>query len=141
MGGKKSKRPIRLAHELSRKRKVEISKALKEYESESRPDWDRDADWGDIRFYRRRIKPGTMRTIEFPLLNLSLGDEWPIPVTIIHGARPGPTVTILGGIHGDELTGPSACTNLLSNVFTDEKGALDPKTMAGTVRILSLIHI
>ena len=141
MGGKKSKRPIRLAHELSRKRKVEISKALKEYESESRPDWDRDADWGDIRFYRRRIKPGTMRTIEFPLLNLSLGDEWPIPVTIIHGARPGPTVTILGGIHGDELTGPSACTNLLSNVFTDEKGALDPKTMAGTVRIIPVVNL
>ena len=52
------------------------------------------------------IKPGTMKTVHLPLLETDLGDSWPIPVTILHGIRPGPVITILGGVHGDELTGP-----------------------------------
>jgi hypothetical protein len=99
------------------------------------------SEWGDIRFFRKRIKPGTLRTVHLPLLNVNLGDQWPVPVTVIHGSRPGPCITILGGIHGDELTGPSACTHLLSNAFTDEGKPLDPKTMAGTLRIVPVVNL
>ena len=28
------------------------------------------------------------------------GDRWPVPVTILHTARPGPCITVLGGIPG-----------------------------------------
>ncbi len=136
-----TRKPIRLAHELPKKRRIEITKALEQHKTEDRPEWDRDAEWGEVRFYRKKIKPGAIRTVEFPLLNVSLGDEWPIPVTVIQGNRPGPCITILGGIHGDELTGPSACTNLLSNVFTDEGGALDPKLLAGTIRIVPVVNL
>jgi predicted deacylase len=118
-----------------------IKKALREHESEDRPDWDRSSDWGVARFLRKRIKPGEMRTIMLPLLNVDMGDSWPIPVTVFHGARPGPVVTIIGGTHGDELTGPSACTNLLSSIFTGPEGALDPNTMAGTVRIVPVLNL
>jgi predicted deacylase len=118
-----------------------IKKALQEHESEDRPDWDRSSDWGVARFLRKRIKPGEMRTIMLPLLNVDMGDSWPIPVTVFHGARPGPVVTIIGGTHGDELTGPSACTNLLSSIFTGPEGALDPNTMAGTVRIVPVLNL
>ena len=74
-------------------------------------------------------------------MEVDLGDPWPIPVTVIHGERPGPTITILGGIHGDELTGPSACTHLLSNAFTDIGNPLDPKQMAGTLRIVPVVNL
>jgi len=141
MGGRGKRKPIRLAHELPKKRKMEISKALEQHKSEDRPEWDRDADWGEIRFFRRKIKPGTMRTVHLPLLNVTLGDQWPIPITVLHGNRPGPCITVLGGIHGDELTGPSTCTNLLSNVFTDDGGALDPKSLAGTIRIVPVVNL
>jgi predicted deacylase len=139
MAGKK--RRVRVAHELPKTRRMAIKKALREHESEDRPDWDRSSDWGVARFLRKRIKPGEMRTIMLPLLNVDMGDSWPIPVTVFHGARPGPVVTIIGGTHGDELTGPSACTNLLSSIFTGPEGALDPNTMAGTVRIVPVLNL
>ena len=143
MGGKKSadKTKVRVAHELPKRRRIAIKEALEAHQTEDRPEWDRGADWGNIRLYRKIIKPGTIRTISVPLLEVDLGDPWPIPVTVIHGERPGPTITILGGIHGDELTGPSACTHLLSNAFTDIGKPLDPKQMAGTVRIVPVVNL
>ncbi len=139
MAGKK--RRVRVAHELPKTRRLAIKKALAEHESEARPEWDRSSEWEDIRFLRKRIKKGEMRTIKMPLLNVDMGDSWPIPITVFHGVRPGPVVTIIGGTHGNELTGPSACTNLLSSIFTGPEGALDPSSMAGTVRIVPVLNL
>lgn len=136
---KKSK--IRVAHELSKRRKNAIKEAMDAHKLEDRPEWDRSAKWSSVRFYRKIIKPGTMRTIHLPLLETDLGESWPIPVTILHGIRPGPTITILGGVHGDELTGPSTCTHLLSNIFTDSGKPLDPKQLAGTIRIVPIVNL
>lgn len=143
MGAKKSRRKtkVRVAHELPKRRRIAIQEAMNAHKMEDRPDWDRSAEWGNVKFYRKTIKPGTMRTISMPLLETDLGDPWPIPVTILHGVRPGPTITLLGGVHGDELTGPSACTHLLSNAFTDLGKPLDPAQMAGTVRIVPIINL
>ncbi len=139
MAGKK--RRIRVANELPKTRRLAIKKALSEHESEGRPDWDRSSDWKDIRFMRKRIKTGEMRTVFMPLLDVDMGDSWPIPIIVFHGVRPGPVVTIIGATHGDELTGPSACTNLLSSKFTEPGGVLDPKSMAGTVRIVPVLNL
>ena len=114
MAGRKKvkKTKVRVAHELPKRRKIAIQEALAAHQTEDRPEWDRTAVWGNIKLFRKTIKPGTIRTILLPLLEVDLGDPWPIPITILHGVRPGPTITILGGIHGDELTGASACTHL-----------------------------
>ena len=98
---------MRLAHELPKRRKIAIQEALAAHQTENRPDWDRTADWANIKMFRKTIKTGTIRTVLMPLLEVDLGDPWPIPITVIHGVRPGPTITV-GGIHGDELTGASA---------------------------------
>ncbi len=137
----RKKAKIRVAHELSKRRRNAIEQAMNAHELEDRPEWDRGAEWSNIRFYRKVIKPGTMRTVHLPLLETDLGESWPIPVTILHGVRPGPTVTILGGVHGDELTGPSTCTHLLSNIFTDSGKPLDPKHLAGTIRIVPIVNL
>ena len=79
--------------------------------------------------------------IKMPLLDVDMGDSWPIPVTVFHGVRPGPVITIIGATHGDELTGPSACTNLLSSKFTEPGGELDPQSIAGTVRIVPVLNL
>lgn len=143
MAGKKrkAKAKIRVAHELPRRRRNAIQEAMAAHKLEDRPEWDRSAKWSNTRFYRKIIKPGTMRTVHLPLLETDLGDSWPIPVTILHGKRPGPTITILGGVHGDELTGPSTCTHLLSNAFTDEGKPLDPTKLAGTIRIVPIVNL
>ena len=132
---------VRIAHELSKRRRKVIEKALAEHKSEDRTEWDRNSEWVDYKFYRKTIKRGTIRTIDLPLLEVSLGDPWATPVTIIHGSRPGPTITILGGMHGDELTGPSACTHLLGNSFTENDKPLNPETLAGTIRIVPVVNM
>lgn len=137
----RTKSKIRVAHELPKRRRNAIQEAMAAHKLEDRPEWDRSAKWTNARFYRKIIKPGTMRTVHLPLLNTNLGDSWPIPVTIIHGIRPGPTITILGGVHGDELTGPSTCTHLLSNNFTDSGKPLDPMQLAGTIRIVPIVNL
>ena len=139
---KQKRKPVRIARlNSSRTRRKAIEKALQEHQIEDRAEWDRNSDWGDYRFYRKLVKRGTIRTIELPLLEVTIGDPWSTSVTIIHGKRPGPTITILGGMHGDELTGPSACTHLLSTAFTDPEKPLDPETLAGTIRIVPVVNM
>ena len=84
MGGSKK---VRVAHELPTDRRKIIKKALEEHESEARHDWDRENEWKPVRFFRKIVKPGQSRTLQLPLLDVSLGDKWPIPITIIHGTR------------------------------------------------------
>ena len=64
---KKTVRKVRVAHELPKRRRIAIDEAMKAHRTEDRPDWDRSSEWGDIRFNRKRIKPGTLRTIHLPL--------------------------------------------------------------------------
>ena len=64
MARKKKRKPVRIAHEISRRRRKTIEKALAEHQIEDRSEWDRNSDWGDYRFYRRLVKRGTIRTIE-----------------------------------------------------------------------------
>lgn len=141
---KKESRPkrsktLKVSNQIPPKRRREIKRALDAHES-SRPDWDRLTGAKQHRFFGKRIKPGSIRQIEFPLLDVKLGDPWPTPVTIIHGRRPGPTITITGGVHGDEMVGQVAASLLSQNVFTGPGRPLDPEMMAGTVRLAPVLN-
>ena len=72
MGRKKNvkKTKIRVAHELPKRRKMAIQEALAAHQTEDRPEWDRSAEWGKIRLFRKIIKPGTIRTVSLPCLRL-----------------------------------------------------------------------
>ena len=141
---KKDSRPkrsktLKVSNQIPPKRRREIERALDAHEP-GRPEWDRLSGAKQHRFFKKRIKPGTIRQIEFPLLDVKLGDSWPTPVTIIHGRRPGPTITITGGVHGDEMVGQVAASLLSQNVFTGPGRPLDPEMMAGTVRLAPVLN-
>jgi predicted deacylase len=131
---------MRIVNEIPKSRRKEIEEAIEEHRSSDRPQWDRAQGVKQHRFLNKRIKPGTLRTISFPLLEVNLGDSWPTPVTVIHGARPGPVVTITGAVHGDELVGPLACSHLTQPQLTGPGKPLDPLTMAGTLRIAPILN-
>jgi uncharacterized protein len=57
-------------------------------------------------------------------------DGTTIPISIIHGARPGPTLALAAGVHGQEYTPVLALQRVLRTV--------DPKSLAGTV---ILVHV
>ena len=54
MGAKKSRRKtkVRVAHELPKRRRIAIQEAMNAHKLEDRPDWDRSAEWGNVKFYR-----------------------------------------------------------------------------------------
>ena len=135
---KKSK-TLKVSNQIPAKRRREIEKALDAH-SQSRPEWDRLTGAKQHRFFGKRIKPGTLRHIDFPLLETKLGDPWSTPVTVIHGTRPGPTITITGGVHGDEMVGQVVCSLLSQSVFTGPGRPLDPELMAGTVRLAPVMN-
>ena len=95
-------RPLKVANQLSQKRRKEIEKAL-ERKSSSPKKWARGLGSKTHLFDRKRIKSSSIRKLDFSLLDVQIGESWPIPVTIIHGSRPGPVVTILGAVHGLSL--------------------------------------
>ena len=132
--------PLKVANQIPQSRRKEIEKALED-SSGTPKRWSRKDGPKYHRFLRKRISPGTVRQIEFDLLEVDIGESWPIPITVVHGARPGPVVTILGALHGNELVGPLALTYLCGPNILGEDKAIDPAAMAGTLRIVPVVNL
>ena len=52
-----------------------------------------------------RVDPGQARNIRYTVSETYLGDPVKMPVTIVNGEHPGPTVFLSAATHGDELNG------------------------------------
>ncbi len=61
------------------------------------------------------IPPGTRKTIDLPLPPLYTHTSVALPVHVIHGRRPGPTLCVLAAIHGDEINGVEIIRRLLGS--------------------------
>jgi predicted deacylase len=71
------------------------------------------------------VASGTLKVAARP------GDEGTtIPVSIVHGVKPGPVLALTAGVHGQEYTPVLALQRL--------RATLDPKSLAGTV---VLVHV
>ena len=132
--------PLKVANQIPQSRRKEIEKALEDAQGTPKR-WSRKDGPKYHRFLRKRIGPGKVRQIEFDLLDVEIGESWPIPITVVHGARPGPVVTLLGALHGNELVGPLALTYLCGPSFLGEDKAIDPAAMAGTLRIVPVVNL
>ena len=132
--------PIKIANQIPKSRRREIEKAMEDV-SGSPKKWSRGSGPMNHSFLRKRIKPGTIRNLQYDLLDVEIGESWPVPVTVLHGSRPGPVVTLLGAVHGDELVGPLALTYLCGQNFMGPEKILDPSTLAGTLRIVPIVNL
>ena len=132
--------PIKIANQIPKRRRMEIEKALGEV-TETPAKWSRNGGTKNHNFLKKRIKPGTIRHIEYDLLDVDIRESWPVPVSVVHGSRPGPVVTLLGAVHGDELVGPLALTYLCGPNFMGEDRLIDPNAIAGTIRIIPIINL
>ena len=132
--------PIKIANQIPKRRRMEIEKALGEV-TETPAKWSRNGGTKNHNFLKKRIKPGTIRHIEYDLRDVDIGESWPVPVSVVHGSRPGPVVTLLGAVHGDELVGPLALTYLCGPNFMGEDRLIDPNAIAGTIRIIPIINL
>ena len=138
--GRRRSKPLKVSNQIPPSRREEIEKAL-EGNQGTPARWSRKDGPKYHRFLRKRISPGTIRQLEYDLIDVDIGESWPVPITVIHGARPGPVVTLLGALHGNELVGPLALTYLSGPNFIGEDKAIDPSAMAGTIRIMPVVNL
>lgn len=71
------------------------------------------------------VRPGERRTVEAPVGELYTGAPLPFRVTVVRGNSPGPTLFVMGALHGDELAGVEVVRRLTHRVdYADLRGTL-----------------
>ena len=73
----------------------------------------------------QRVGPGERRRLWLPLGHRPDGGPLGLPLVVVRGALPGPTLGVVAGVHGDEYEGPEALRRFLAG--------LDPARLRGTV--------
>ncbi|HWS25292.1 MAG TPA: succinylglutamate desuccinylase/aspartoacylase family protein [Xanthomonadales bacterium] len=81
----------------------------------------------------KRIEPGTRIRVSWRSGATFIGDPMHVPITVIHGIKPGPVLCLTGAIHGDELNGVEVIRRVL--------GALDPSELVGTVVGVPIVNM
>lgn len=77
--------------------------------------------------------PGKITPVEIQVARLPTGAWSSLPVAVVHGAEPGPTVWVSAAVHGDELNGVAVVREVLRRVR--------PKRMRGTVLAVPIVNV
>lgn len=79
------------------------------------------------------VQPGRRRDIDLRVARLASGSWTHMPVVVLHGARPGPTVWVSGAVHGDELNGVEIVRQIIRSI--------DPQQLSGTVLAVPIVNV
>ena len=79
------------------------------------------------------VPPGSRRHIELPVARLPTDTSLSLPISVVHGRRPGPKLWLNAVIHGDELNGVEIIRQVL--------GMLRPRELAGTVVAVPIVNV
>ena len=84
------------------------------------------------------IAPGETKLIQLNIARLPTGTLIDIPVHVFNGKKPGPTVLVQAGLHGDEINGVETLRRMLhENRFAIKKGAV---IVVPILNIFGFIH-
>jgi hypothetical protein len=78
------------------------------------------------------IAPGERRLVDLPVSKLSNHTPVTLPVHVLHGIRPGPTMFISAAIHGDELNGVEIIRRILRTI--------QPGNISGTLLCIPVVN-
>lgn len=71
------------------------------------------------------LEPGKLHRLHFRGVEGPSGQPWLVSVAVLRGAKPGKRVTLVSGVHGDEMSSIHAVQTIVNS--------LDPAAMSGTV--------
>ncbi|MBZ0114072.1 MAG: succinylglutamate desuccinylase/aspartoacylase family protein [Thermoanaerobaculia bacterium] len=66
-----------------------------------------------------RVAPGSRKRVEIPVARLFTGTWLSLPIWIVNGSEPGPTMFLDAAIHGDELNGMEIIRRVLDRLRPD----------------------
>jgi predicted deacylase len=79
-----------------------------------------------------QVAAGSRERIDIRVARLPTGTWLTLPVSVIHGHRPGPTIWLSGTIHGDELNGIA--------IIREINRQADPKQLSGTILAVPIVN-
>ncbi|MCB1521030.1 MAG: succinylglutamate desuccinylase/aspartoacylase family protein [Hyphomicrobiaceae bacterium] len=85
-----------------------------------------------FRIAGHEIAPGERRLVDLPISKLSNHTPVTLPVHVLNGTRPGPTLFVSGAIHGDELNGVEIVRRILRTVA--------PANISGTLLCVPVVN-
>jgi predicted deacylase len=91
-----------------------------------------EASWGALTALGVEIRPGTKQRLASIPMDDFVGMRMAVPVWIARGARPGKSLAVTAGIHGDELNG----VEIARRIFVET----DPQELAGTLVVLPVLN-
>ncbi|QDU87842.1 Succinylglutamate desuccinylase [Pirellulimonas nuda] len=88
---------------------------------------------GDLKLGGHTIAMGERRRVELPVARLPTDTWLTLPLEVVRGAQPGPTVWLSAGIHGDELNGLEIVRRVLDQI--------EPDRLAGSLLAAPIINV
>lgn len=79
------------------------------------------------------IEPGQRRSLELPVAQLPTGTWLSLPIQVICGVRPGPSLWLTATIHGEELNGLEIARRVLEK--------LDPSDFGGVLVVAPVMNV
>lgn len=79
------------------------------------------------------IPPGKVARLEIPVASLPTQTLLSLPVKVLHGRNPGPTIWLSAAIHGDEINGVEIIRRVVSQIF--------PSRLRGTVITVPIVNV
>ena len=83
-------------------------------------------------FAGQTIPLGRSVRFEVPVARVPTGTWLSLPVVVVRGETPGPTIWLSAALHGDELNGVVVVDEIVRRI--------DPKTLAGTVLAVPIVN-
>lgn len=80
-----------------------------------------------------RVRAGSAKEVELPISRLVTGSDVSLPVRVIHGREPGPTVWVNAAIHGDEVLGVEVIRQALA--------PLKARSFRGTLVAVPVVNV
>jgi predicted deacylase len=79
------------------------------------------------------VPGGQRRQLDWLVSESFVGSALPVPIQVIHGSRPGRTLCLTAGIHGDELNGVE--------IVRRSAAAIDSQQLSGTVISAPIVNL
>jgi len=79
------------------------------------------------------VPPGKQGRVEIPVTTLATGTVVSIPVVVINGKNPGPTLLLSGALHGDELNGVEIIRQVMATATA--------RRLAGTLVAVPVVNV
>jgi predicted deacylase len=92
-----------------------------------------DQEWGSIDVLGRTVAPGETLRMPFLLGDTFAGSFLDTLVVVMRGSRPGPTLCITAGVHGDEINGVEIAHRIYAG--------LDARQIAGTLLVIPAVNV